>query len=77
MIGYFLNDLWLSFTSIRTVYADELNLKKEQTSYSDLVDALRLVIIVITHHFCNTNINVIEAVGIAIAKIAKISPIPI
>ena len=29
-------------TSFRTAYADELNLKKEQTSYSDLLDALRL-----------------------------------
>ena len=29
-------------TSIRTAYAEELNLKKEQTSYSDLFDALRL-----------------------------------
>ena len=31
-------------TSLRTAYADELNLKKEQTSYSDLLDALRLVL---------------------------------
>ena len=31
-------------TSLRTTYADELNLKKEQTSYSDLLDALRLVL---------------------------------
>jgi hypothetical protein len=29
-------------TSLRTAYAEELNLKKEQTSYSDLLDALRL-----------------------------------
>jgi len=29
-------------TSLRTVYAEELNLKKDQTSYSDLLDALRL-----------------------------------
>lgn len=29
-------------TSIRTAYAEELNLKKDQTSYSDLLDALRL-----------------------------------
>jgi hypothetical protein len=31
-------------TSLRTVYAEELNLKKEQTSYSDLLDALRLAL---------------------------------
>jgi hypothetical protein len=42
MIGYFLNDLWLSFTSIRTAYANELSLGKEQTSYDDSLDALRL-----------------------------------
>ena len=29
-------------TSLRTAYAEELNLKKEQTSYPDLLDALRL-----------------------------------
>lgn len=29
-------------TSIRTAYAEELNLKKDVTSYSDLLDALRL-----------------------------------
>ena len=29
-------------TSLRTAYAEELNLKKEQTSYDDLFDALRL-----------------------------------
>ena len=29
-------------TSLRTVYAEELSLKKDQTSYSDLLDALRL-----------------------------------
>jgi hypothetical protein len=29
-------------TSLRTAYAEELNLKKEQTSYSDLLDVLRL-----------------------------------
>ena len=29
-------------TSLRTVYAEELNLKKDQTAYSDLLDALRL-----------------------------------
>jgi hypothetical protein len=29
-------------TSLRTAYAEELNLKKDQTSYSDLLDALRL-----------------------------------
>jgi hypothetical protein len=29
-------------TSLRTAYAEELNLKKVQTSYSDLLDALRL-----------------------------------
>ncbi len=28
--------------SLRTAYAEELNLKKEQTSYNDLLDALRL-----------------------------------
>jgi hypothetical protein len=28
-------------TSLRTAYAEELNLKKEQTSYDDLLDALR------------------------------------
>ena len=28
----------------RTVYAEELNLKKEQTSYSDLLDAIRLAL---------------------------------
>lgn len=31
-------------TSPRTAYAEELNLKKEQTSYSDLLDALRFVL---------------------------------
>ena len=29
-------------TSLRTAYAEELDLKKDQTSYSDLLDALRL-----------------------------------
>jgi hypothetical protein len=29
-------------TSLRTAYAEELNLKKDQTSYDDLLDALRL-----------------------------------
>jgi hypothetical protein len=29
-------------TSLRTAYAEELNLLKEQTSYDDLLDALRL-----------------------------------
>ena len=29
-------------TSLRTAYTEELNLKKDQTSYSDLLDALRL-----------------------------------
>jgi hypothetical protein len=29
-------------TSMRTAYAEELNLKKEQTSYDHLLDALRL-----------------------------------
>jgi hypothetical protein len=29
-------------TSLRTAYAEELNLKKEQTSYHDLLDGLRL-----------------------------------
>jgi hypothetical protein len=31
----------------------------------------------LTHHFSNTNINIIAVVGIPSAKIAKISPIPI
>ena len=31
-------------TSLRTAYAEELNLKKEQTSYTDLLDALRLAL---------------------------------
>lgn len=31
-------------TSLRTAYAEELNLKKEQTSYLDLLDALRLAL---------------------------------
>ncbi|HET6717350.1 MAG TPA: hypothetical protein VFG90_09490 [Nitrososphaeraceae archaeon] len=31
-------------TSLRTAYTEELNLKKEQTSYSDLLDALRLAL---------------------------------
>jgi hypothetical protein len=35
-------DLRLSFTSIRTAYTNELSLDKEQTSYDDLLDALRL-----------------------------------
>jgi hypothetical protein len=30
--------------SLRTAYAEELNLKKEQTSYDDLLDALRLAL---------------------------------
>jgi len=42
MIGYFLIDLWLSLTSIRTAYANELSLGKEQTRYDDLLDGLRL-----------------------------------
>jgi hypothetical protein len=29
-------------TSMRTAWAEELSLKKEQTSYHDLIDALRL-----------------------------------
>ena len=29
-------------TSLRTAYANELSLDKEQTSYNDLFDALRL-----------------------------------
>jgi hypothetical protein len=29
-------------TSLRTAYANELSLDKEQTSYNDLLDALRL-----------------------------------
>ena len=29
-------------TSLRTAYTEELNLKKEQTSYDDMLDALRL-----------------------------------
>jgi hypothetical protein len=29
-------------SSLRTAYAEELNLKKDQTSYDDLLDALRL-----------------------------------
>ena len=28
--------------NLRTAYAEELNLKKEQTSYHDLLDGLRL-----------------------------------
>jgi hypothetical protein len=35
-------------TSLRTAYAEELNLKKEQTSYDDLLDALRLALKVYT-----------------------------
>ena len=31
-------------TSLSTAYAEELNLKKEQTSYDDLLDALRLAL---------------------------------
>lgn len=31
-------------TSLRTAYAEELNLKKEQTSYDDLLDGLRLAL---------------------------------
>jgi hypothetical protein len=31
-------------TSIRTAYAQELNLDKKQTSYDDLLDALRLAL---------------------------------
>jgi len=31
-------------TSLRTAYAEELNLKKDQTSYSDLLDAIRLAL---------------------------------
>ena len=31
-------------TSLITAYAEELKLKKEQTSYSDLLDALRLAL---------------------------------
>ena len=35
------NDLQL-FISLRTAWANELSLDKEQTSYSDSIDALRL-----------------------------------
>ncbi|HEX5573649.1 MAG TPA: hypothetical protein VFX26_03895 [Nitrososphaeraceae archaeon] len=31
-------------TSLRTAYAEELNLKKDQTSYPDLFGALRLAL---------------------------------
>ena len=31
-------------TSLRTAYANELNLKKDQTSYDDLLDSLRLAL---------------------------------
>lgn len=31
-------------TSLRTAYAEELNLRKDQTSYDDLLDALRLAL---------------------------------
>jgi hypothetical protein len=31
-------------TSLRTAYANELSLDKEQTSYGDLLDALRLAL---------------------------------
>jgi len=31
-------------TSLHTAYAEELNLKKDQTSYSDLLDAIRLAL---------------------------------
>ena len=31
-------------TSLRTAYAEELNLKKDQTSYDDMLDALRLAL---------------------------------
>ncbi|HTH22660.1 MAG TPA: hypothetical protein VL854_10620 [Nitrososphaeraceae archaeon] len=31
-------------TSLRTAYAVELNLKKDQTSYDDLLDAIRLAL---------------------------------
>ena len=31
-------------TSLRTAYAEELNLKKDVTSYDDLLDALRLAL---------------------------------
>jgi hypothetical protein len=31
-------------TSLRTAYAEELHLKREQTSYLDLLDALRLAL---------------------------------
>jgi len=39
---HLLIDLRLSFTSIRIAHAYELSLDKEQTSYDDLLDALRL-----------------------------------
>ena len=31
-------------TSLRTAYANELTLNKDQTSYSDLLDGLRLAL---------------------------------
>ena len=31
-------------TSLRTAYAEELNIKKDVTSYYDLLDALRLAL---------------------------------
>jgi hypothetical protein len=31
-------------TSLRTAYAEELNLKKDVTSYNELLDALRLAL---------------------------------
>lgn len=39
---HLLIDLRLSFTSIRIAHAYELSLDKEQTSYDDLLEALRL-----------------------------------
>ena len=45
-------------TSLRTAYAEELNLKKDIGSYSDLLDALRLSFK--AYHFWNKLINKIN-----------------
>ena len=48
----------LTYQEKRTVNAEELNLKKEQTSYSDLLDALRLALKGTFINNCLSNKNV-------------------
>jgi hypothetical protein len=44
-------------TSLRTAYANELDLDKKQTSYDDLIDALRLALKAFEFEKLNKNHN--------------------